>query len=316
MEPFAFKPTQATVRLMFIFALVLLVAGTFAATKAQAVIPGIPVYNNIPNPIPLNVFSQGPEAYAFNELGDGFTLGLDGGTLETVTVVLSSWACTSGNWFGAQGSGDACVTTPGATYPMPVTVNVYSVEPGTSLEGNPAPAPGTLLATATETFNMPYRPSSDFVNCPVSPAQAAPNYYQWYDATTQTCQDGINFPITFNLSSQKIKLPRQIIVTFVYNTSDYGPNPYGDATTCHGTQQGCFYDSLNISGGANASTFPGTIPASKIGSVLNVNGIFTSFASADTAFCGTGTANADTLELDASPGCYTGNHPMIEVTII
>jgi hypothetical protein len=327
------KPTielsQRTLRrFCIVLALVLLIVGTAATSKAQDTI----VYNNIPsafplsfplnifglNPttIPLNVFSQGAEAYGFTALGDGFTLaGRTGGTLNTVTVVLSSWACQSGSF--QYGSGPtACVTTPGATYSMPVTVNVYSVNSsGTSLEGvSPSPAPGTLLATVTQSFNMPYRPSSNFVDCPAT-ASVSGGYYEWYNAQTQTCQDGIDFAITFDLASKNVKLPTsEIIVTFSYNTSDYGAAPYGDSTPCHATTEGCFYDSLNISGGAGSAAYPGAVLAPSVGSVLNVNGIFTEFPSADKALCGTGTAAKNTLALDASPGCYTGNHPMIQVT--
>jgi hypothetical protein len=287
-----------------------LIMGGAATVKAQAL--GPTVYNNIPSTVPLNVFSQGAQAYAFVESGDGFKLAAGSGSLGTVTVIMQSWACQSGNWQNGPGP-NACVTTPGATYPVPVTVNVYSVVPGTSLEGAAAPAPGMLLATATKSFNMPYRPSSNFVDCPASASESS-GYYEWYNATTQTCQDGIDFPITFDLTSQGVWLPSQIIVTFSYNTTNYGPHPYG-TLACDSTTQGCFYDSLNISGGAGAATFPGAVLAPSTGSVLNVNGIFTKFASANTALCGTGTLPADTLALDASPGCYTGNHPMIEVTL-
>jgi len=269
------------------------------------------VYNNIPRTIPLNVFSQGAQAYQFIQFGDGFKLAdPDGGTLEKVTVIMQSWACQQGAWYNGPALNPCVTATPSKTYAMPVTVNVYSVVSGTSLEGNVAPAPGGLLATATETFNMPYRPSSDFVHCPVSLPASAP-YYEWYDAKTQTCQDGINFPITFDLSSQRVKLPSEIIVTFSYNTTNYGPSPLG-TKACDPTIEGCFYDSLNISGGAGAAAFPGPVFAPSVGSVLDVNGTFAEFALAGSVLCGTGPAN--TLALDASPGCYTGNHPMIEVT--
>lgn len=301
--------------------LALVAAGAFSTWGGLGVAAADPdgqcvVYNNIPYRLPLNVFSQGAEAYNFTELGDGLTLaGKAGGTLNTVTVIMQSWACQTGNWQSGPGP-NACFTPPGATYTMPVTVNVYSVNSsGTSLEGvTPAPAPLTLLATATESFNMPYRPSSNFVDCPASASEASGGYYQWYNANTQTCQDGIDFPITFDLSPQGVKLPSEIIVTFAYNTSDYGPSPLGDSTACHSTPAGCFYDSLNISGAAGVAAFPGAVLAPNVGSVLNVNGIFAEFPNADAALCGTGTLPANTLALDASPGCYTGNHPMIEVT--
>src|SRR5262245_52333904 len=66
------------------------------------------IYSSVPQQVPANVASEGPEAYAFRELGDGvvFTAGA-GGIFDHVRVVLSSWGCTKGHWY----SGD-CVTQP------------------------------------------------------------------------------------------------------------------------------------------------------------------------------------------------------------
>jgi len=295
--------------LAFAFALVLLVICTTAAQAATT------VYNNIPATIPLSTFSQGAEAYAFTELGDGFTLAHAGGTLNTISVVLSSWACQSGSWSGGPSSGNACVTSnPNTTYQMPMTVNVYAVTTGTSWQGVSEPSPGTLLATATQMFFMPYRPSSDFDHCPATAAQSSGGYYQWYNAATQTCQDGIDFAISFDLSSQNVTLPAQVIVTFSYNTTDYGPMPIGTGAACYGTPAGCFYDSLNITGGANEDAFPGPIPAPTVGSLINIKGIYVRFPNPSSVACGKPHLPANSLAMDGSQGCYTGNHPMITVT--
>lgn len=277
------KLGSAALGLMFVI-------GSAAAASAQAVT----VYNSIPNPIPPNVASEGPEAYAFSEIGDGLALARAvGGKLNTVTVVMSSWACQSGNWYSAN-----CVTTPGATYTMPITLNIYSVVSGTSLEGvTPAPAPGALLATITQSFPLPYRPSTSTANCTGG---------AWYDTKAETCFNGIAAPITFNLSSLKVTLPSQIVVGVVYNTSDYGPSPYGDSTACHGTSEGCFYDSLNVSTDSNEGNYQA------IGTVLDVDGIFVEYTLSNES-C-TGSANAGVFGLDASPGCWTGYHPEIKVT--
>ena len=262
-----------------------------AMANSQAVI----VYNSIPNPIPPNVASEGPEAYAFSQIGDGLALaGATGGKLDTVTVVMSSWACQTGNWYSAT-----CATTPGATYPMPITLNVYSVvSTGTSLEGaTPSPAPGTLLATVTQTFALPYRPSTNSANCTGG---------AWYDSKVQTCFNGFAAPITFNLSSLKVSLPSQIVVGVVYNTSDYGPTPYGDSTACHATTAGCFYDSLNVSTDSDEGNYQA------IGSVLDVDGIFVDYTLPGNS-CNQ-SANTDVFGLDATPGCWTVYHPEIQVT--
>jgi hypothetical protein len=148
-----------------------------------------------------------------------------------VTVVLSSWACTSGNWFTAG----TCVTTPDATFTLPITINIYSVVPGGSLEGeSPVPAVGSLLANTTKSFAIPYRPSSNSVNCDGT---------AWYDKKTKTCNHGLAVPITFDLSFLHVTLPSQIIVGIEFNSTHYGPSPLGESTACFSTTEGCFYDS-------------------------------------------------------------------------
>ncbi|HEV3219337.1 MAG TPA: hypothetical protein VGZ48_06170 [Candidatus Acidoferrales bacterium] len=271
-------------------------SGLHFAAKADDDASKVVMYNSIPKPLPANVSSEGPEAYAYSQIGDGVMLaGPDGRTLDKVSVVLSSWGCQSGNWY----TGETCTTTPGATYNLPITVNIYSVNTnGTSLEGaTPEPAPGTLLATLTENFDVPYRPSADAVNC---------NSGQWYDQKDQTCFNGFASTITFDLSSQKVKLPKLVIVGFQFNSTDYGPNPIG-TTSCNATSEGCFYDSLNISTDSNEGNYKA------IGAVLDVDGIFINYSAPGAAACSTPFAE-HTFGLDAGPGCWTGYHPEIQVT--
>jgi hypothetical protein len=277
---------------------ILLFTGTHATARASDPYDSsVIMYNSIPNPIPANVTSVGFEAVALSQLGDGLMLsGPAGRTLDKVSVVMSSWACTSGNWF-TTGS---CVTTPGATYTIPITVNIYSVVSGASLEGDsPAPAPGVLLATRTQSFAIPYRPSSDSVNC---------DGQHWYDKQAQTCFFGLTSPITFDLSSLKVKLPSKVIVGFQYNTSDYGPSPIGDSTACHATTAGCFYDSLNVSADSNEGFYQA------IGSVLDVDGIFLNFTLPFNS-C-SGNVPTGVFGLDATSGCWTGFHPEIQITAL
>jgi len=44
------------------------------------------------------------------------------------------------------------VTTPGATFSQAITLNLYNVGSGGSV--------GSQIATKTQTFNIPYRPST------------------------------------------------------------------------------------------------------------------------------------------------------------
>ena len=291
MKDFITKLPQIALRRTCVaIALVFIIAGA-ATSKAQSVT----VYNSIPDPLPGNVGSEGPESYAFSEAGDGLALaGPANRRLDQVAVVLSSWACTSGNWY----TPGTCVTTPGADYAMPITINVYSVVTGTSLEGmSPVPAVGSLLATVTQSFNVPYRPSADSVHC---------DGRAWYDSTTTTCFFGLAVPITFDLASLDVKLPSRVIVGFQFDTSDYGPHPLGDLTACHATTEGCFYDSLNISMDSNDGFYQA------IGAVLDLDGIFFNYTLPNDS-C-TGSVVTGTFGLDAAPGCWTGYHPEIRVT--
>jgi hypothetical protein len=242
------------------------------------------VYNSIPKPLPGNVASEGPEAYAFSELGDGFTLsGATGGTLGQVTVVMSSWACQSGNWTASN-----CVTTPGATFSLPITITVYDVHTG--------PTPGAQLATTTQTFNIPYRPSS-------TPAQCGGDASRWVNKKDGLCYHGLAVPISVNFSGSHVATPadNNIIVTVAYNTTHYGYNPIGQSATCFGTSAGCPYDSLNISTDTSAGIF--------VGLPLDPDGIFVNYTSSANACPG----NTTTGVLALDTGCWDGSHPEIQV---
>jgi len=271
------------------FALVLLV-GTVARADDTVI-----VYNSIPNPLPHNVASDGLEATFVRELGDGFMLaGPAGRTLDKVTVILSSWACVSGNWYTAN----TCHTPPGSTFDQPITVNIYAVTPPTGV--------GPLLATITHTFELPYRPSTDSVHC-TNPLTDDPGH-TWYSTQDKTCYHGLAVPITVDFSPRHVTLPGKIIVTAEYNTSNAGPSPLGDTTACRPSVAGCPYDSLNISTDSNGGIYQA------IGSVLDPNGIFVNYIN-PASYCQPHTAPPG-LSLDTGANCWTGFHPMIRVSAI
>src|SRR5437660_12811787 len=96
-----------------------LIGGLMAVTAfAQTVT----VYNSVPKPLPGNVVSEGFECCAVQEFGDGLNLVATGGTIGQVTMVLSSWACQTGNWVSG------CVTAPGSTFAQLLTFNLYGVD--------------------------------------------------------------------------------------------------------------------------------------------------------------------------------------------
>jgi hypothetical protein len=161
---------------------------------------GDTIYDSTLAPLPDNVPSIGYEATGLYELGDEITPVASTGPLSTVVVDMSSWACQTGSWDNSTGP---CTTSPGATFPATITFNLFS--------------PSNLATpeyTDTQTFNIPYRPTS---NCSTDDTA-------WKDPVTGTCYHGLETPITFNFSSQNITLSGPVVYGIEYSTSDYGPN--------------------------------------------------------------------------------------------
>jgi hypothetical protein len=177
-------------------------------------------FDNAPNVLPGNLPSYGPEAYSFDEWGGQVALAGTARDLSAATVTLSSWACESGAWHTND-----CATTPGATFNVPITFNVYNVGPSNAV--------GSLITSKTQTFAVPFRPSADAVNC------TGPDAGKWFNGTT--CFNGKAVNVTFSFAGET--LPDNVIFGITFNTSNYGYAPLGAGT--HPT------DSLNI------ATYPG-----------------------------------------------------------
>jgi hypothetical protein len=214
-----------------------------------------PAYNSTP-PGPGtttgNVVSLGFQAYQAQELGNQITFAQTAPAIDNAVVTMSSWACeneTAPGWY-PHGLGGACDSTgftsgtaynaggaceytapycAGDTFTEPITLNVYNVGAGNSV--------GSLIFSDTQTFNIPYRPPTDNVDCTGAAAG------DWYDPTSASCFSGLAANVTFTFPS--IVVPQNVIWSVVYNTSQYGPSPYG-ALPCESTLQGCPYDSLNV----------------------------------------------------------------------
>lgn len=197
---------------------------------------GTVIYDSTVSPLPGNLPSYGAEAYSFAQVGDEVTFAGTARDLRSVTVTLSSWGCQSGHWYDAT-----CVTAPGAAFSVPITLNIYQAG---------APTPGPVIATRTQTFNVPYRPSSDNANCTGG---------RWYQASTNTCFNGLAYNVTFDFTSSSVALPDTIVYGISYNTTNHGPSPIGPAAC----STNCPYDSLNIalstSVSAGTKPFPGTL---------------------------------------------------------
>jgi hypothetical protein len=173
---------------------------------------GATVYDSTIAPLPGNTYSFAYEATGTYEFGNEITPVASTSPLDTVVVDMSSWACETG-------SGATCATTPGATFPVAITFDIF----------NPASPTAAAIATDTQTFNIPFRPSS--VGCPSDNTA-------WLDATTNTCNHGLLTPITFNFSSQDFVLPSTLVYGIEFNTADYGPIPTGNESAP--------YNSLNV----------------------------------------------------------------------
>jgi hypothetical protein len=202
---------------MFLMGLLLVIVSASTAFSQ-----GLPIYNNIPSPLPGNLPSWGFEATGTSEFGDRITFApATGRSLTTVTLTMSSWGCQSGHWYSND-----CATTPGATFSHPITLNIYNVVGGNQV--------GTQIGTVTQTFAIPYRPSVDLVNCTGG---------RWFDASSNTCFNGVASNVTFNLTG--LTVPNQVIFGVAYNTTHYGYTPIL-AAPCNASSGGCGYDALNV----------------------------------------------------------------------
>lgn len=204
------------------------------------------IYDSTVQPNPGNLASQSFEATATAEFGNQITFGGTARVLDNVVVQMSSWGCQSGNWSTYNTA--PCVTTPGATFTEPITLNIYNVGPANSYGPSTV---GSLIASDTQTFAIPYRPSADTNYTTDCAAQATAENVPvsdfagtWYDAALNQCFNGFLTPITFDFGH--VTLPNSVIYGIAYNTSDFGFAPYGDSTACHSSAGGCGYDSLNV----------------------------------------------------------------------
>jgi hypothetical protein len=202
---------KSVIRLAVLFAVL---CGGLLATSSAA--NAALVYDNIPTPLPANLPSQPYQAQQTGQYGGQVQLAGTQRQDPTVTVMMSSWACGSDQ----ADPGGACATAPGATFSHPITLNLY----GVLANGEP----GSLIASVTQTFNIPFRPSQSAV---CTERKWSP------DGTAASCVSGLGNTIQFDLAGRGISLPDRVIIALAYNTQTYGENPIG-----HGGP----YDSLNV----------------------------------------------------------------------
>lgn len=180
-----------------------------------------PGYNAIPGSVSGNVPSQGFECCQTNEFGDEVGLGGTPRTLQSMSVVLSSWGCQSGHW-----GSSSCSTTPGATFDVPLTFTIYADNAG---------SPGAILAQQMRTVAVPYRPSAS-PKCTDG---------KWYNTSDKACYNGFPQVVTMTFPTGTT-LPDRVFWSVAFNTSTSGYHPVGTGTACYTSSGGCGYDSLNV----------------------------------------------------------------------
>ena len=181
------------------------------------------IFDNTPAVTPGNLPSYGEQAYSFNEWGGGTTFAGTARKLSTASVILSSWACEAGGVYSSD-----CVSTPGDTYSVPITFTVYSVSGGVV---------GSPIATTTQTFAIPYRPTHALST------QCSGDMTAWTDGTN--CFHGKAVKVTFTFAGQVLPSTAVFGITYKTLSSGYPALGVGSPT-----------DSLNIAGypGTNVAT--------------------------------------------------------------
>jgi hypothetical protein len=191
------------------------------------------IFDNTPAVVPANLQSIGPEAYSYNEFGAQVQFAGTARKLSAATVTMSDWACQSGGW-----NTNDCLTTPGATFTVPITFNVYNVGAGNAV--------GSLVATKTQPFTIPYRPSADAVYCLAvgTDSNGGNDLGKWYNLADNTCYNGLATNIVFTFAGET--LPNTAIFGITFNTDNHGYSPLGGS--------GSPTDALNI--GLNTAALP------------------------------------------------------------
>jgi hypothetical protein len=181
------------------------------------------VYSNIPSPLPDSLVAEGFQAAAAAEFGGAVQLTGSARSNPLVNVVLDSYGCEAG-------TGTSCLTTAGSAFSVPITLNIHNLNADGSV--------GALVASYTNTFEIPYRPSA---NSSCTGAQAGD-----YVGSDIACHASLAVDIAFDLGGQRVTLPNEAIVSVALNTTGYGYLPQGTQFPCHATTEGCGYDNLNM----------------------------------------------------------------------
>jgi len=237
------------------------------------------IFNYIPSPLPGNVVSYSYESWGVAEAGDQIEFSTNGPQLlDNAKVVVSSWACESGTGWAAENT-VPCVTTPGSTFAVPITLKIYDVNDDMS-----------VVASKTQTFNIPFRPSAS-ESC--EPTENGHGY-------GPDCFLGLAHVITFDLTG--VTVPDEFVYGVAWNTASFGYEPIGNGAECQAVQYaGCDSSLLNLGVEGDAP------PA--IGIDLLPNGIW-QYAHFGGSYCDGGEGGVDVFRADN--GCWDGLNPLVQ----
>lgn len=259
-----------------LLAIVLAVATLSAQTALAA--PEV-IFDYIPSPLPGNVASYSYESWGVAEAGDGISFSTNGNQhLDNAKVVVSSWACEEGTGWAAENA-VVCVTTPGSTFAVPITLNIY--DPNDDM---------SLVDSTTKTFNIPFRPSTN-------PECTATVNGQGYG---DDCFLGLAHVITFDLTG--VTAPDEIVYGVAWNTASFGYDPIGNGAECQAAQYaGCDSSLLNLG-------VEGTAPP-EVGTDESPVGAW-QYATFSSSYCDGGTAGSSLFRFD--DGCWGGFNPLVQ----
>ena len=189
-------------------------AGAAGATGPQGpagVTPTSPIlYSSLPRTLPPDWWGLSFGGTSTTEFGNKVNLSSTG-PLDNVVVDLDSQACETG-------SGATCATTPGATFNVPITFTIYN-------QGTSAGSVGSVIATETDTFAVPYRPSASPSACDAASNSIFAGYSndgtQWFDSATGSCYYGITDAVTFDFGD--ITLPSTSVIYGISYDASSGP---------------------------------------------------------------------------------------------
>ena len=180
------------------------VAQSMLAPSARADASTVTVFDSLPAANPGSLASYGMQAYQMKEFGQRLQLAGTARELSSIEVGFVDWACE--NW--ASGA-NLCTTTPGASFTVPITVNVYEAGPS-------AETVGALVATTSRDVAVPFRPSAS-VECGDN---------RWSPNGGTDCFNGYYFTSVFDFAGAPI-LPDDVVVSVTYNTHTQGFTPTG-----------------------------------------------------------------------------------------